>query len=1394
MKKSIHRIVMSSLLAVVVLSPLYAQVPVSHKGGFFMIDTSVIVHINGTLTSLEGNTTAIINAGNLTVTDSIICNGDNFMFGTTPDTLKGVVTLKGDGHQNLGGTDSMRIGRLYIQNSYDSLNITTYVSIRSELKLDSGNIDIIGNTPNQYPSELDLRATGRITKETNERRIYTHDYGKIRTSRFLQLGKPYTNLAGIGLDLTINGNLGDSVEVWRKNIPQPSVSNGSIDRFYYFNPVSAGVVSNPNIHYLDNNEMNGQNEDSFSLYLSQNSGGNWENKKGTTNTTNDKHSTDATVQWQLTDNSMVTLAEKDCQTPPPLSFSRDTIALCGSASVWLYPTGIDGMASTWSTDQENQDSIQVSSAGLYKVEIVDLRGCPNTDSIVVVSKPLPSLAFTAAPECIGTTTSVKNASSIASGTQSYLWDFADTYTSGEDTSSLTEPTFTYSNPGTYTITLKANSDWNCNAELSKNVVVLPYPVIDVSIAENCEDSLLTITNNSSVSPSAGILYAWDFDGESTSTDITPVYQFSSYGIKEIEIKAKSFNRCESIDTVYVRIHDNPVSSFTANEACFGLATSFVNTATVFADSLDHLWGLEGDITPITSPTFMFSQVGASSVSLRSVSSFGCMHDTTEDINVRVLPNPSYTASATCEDESTVFSNTSSASSSFGWSFDSEAVSTDYSPSYTFTNPGNKSITLVETDMYGCIDSIISPLVIKQRPIAQYTYNDVCVGELQTMLNTSNASGSRLTYKWSDRRSVSNARDYFTLFSSEGNYPIKMIVTDNGCSDSITQSVTVSANPLVNFGLDFSTCGDSYVLDGENVGSTYLWSNHSTDKTLNITNSGTYWLKVTTPAGCNLADTVQITLDTVLEVHLGADNEFCDSTRLDAGIPGSTYTWSTGSTKRNLDIVASNLYWVDVRDQNGCTDRDSINVTIVATQVPSLGNDQNGCTGDEFTLDPGFSASSYVWSTSSTASTLSVTSTGQYRVTTTDDNGCVARDTVNITINENPTLNLGTDGIVCDSVLYDVSQAGVSYTWNDGTTLPNKTIQLAGQYWVRLTNISSSCTTSDTLNVTIAPNPIVDLGNDTTLCDNTSLTLAAQNIGSSFLWTGGSTDPSLVVNTSGEYAVQVTSAQGCVTTDSINVSVRGPFTTSLGEDFVLCNGLTKELTSSIEGTQYAWFKDGASLPVTTRFLIVDTIGSYAIVVTDAFSCRATDTISSIETRDVITADFWMATANLFEGDVIKLINTSFPKSYTSNWNFGDGAFSIEEDPTHVYFKDGDYEVKLTIVGDICTHTITKSVTINPLSMRPRTTDTVVWVPNGIGSVKLYPNPNDGHFSLDVNLLKEGDLHIEIMDLIGNRLLNKTITGKEHNETYAMPELAPGMYFVRLRVNESLETIKFIKTRN
>ena len=421
-----------------------------------------------------------------------------------------------------------------------------------------------------------------------------------------------------------------------------------------------------------------------------------------------------------------------------------------------------------------------------------------------------------------------------------------------------------------------------------------------------------------------------------------------------------------------------------------------------------------------------------------------------------------------------------------------------------------------------------------------------------------------------------------------------------CAASDVINVMVQPAPVVDLGPDQAVCtGDQVLLDATTPGASYLWQDGSTAATLLATTTGTYDVDVTVN-GCTTNDAVTITFNPVPTVDLGPDITVCQGAplQLDASNPGSTYLWQDGSTNATFDVTASGTYSVDVF-LGTCEASDVINVTVQPAPVVDLGTDQAVCPGTAVTFDATVPGGSYLWQDNSTSATFTTDQPGTYSVTVTA-NGCSASDAVTLSTIGLGSVDLGTDEFLCqgETLTLDATLPGSSYLWSTLATSPSITISTAGTYWVTVSQ--NGCSISDSIEVTVGPVPLVDLGNDTTLCAQATLMLSAVVPGSTYHWTTGNVTSSIMINVAGTYGVTV-NLGGCTAYDEVTVDYVPTLTLELGPDVTLCPEDELQLNASFPGGTTVWSTNTVGSSIT-----VDDPGIYWATITVS-SCSVSDSI-------------------------------------------------------------------------------------------------------------------------------------------------------------------------------------------
>lgn len=263
------------------------------------------------------------------------------------------------------------------------------------------------------------------------------------------------------------------------------------------------------------------------------------------------------------------------------------------------------------------------------------------------------------------------------------------------------------------------------------------------------------------------------------------------------------------------------------------------------------------------------------------------------------------------------------------------------------------------------------------------------------------------------------------------------------------------------------------------------------------------------------------------------------------------------------------------DTNNCTSAASQEFVIQSAPFIDLGTTPPFCQGDTFILNPSGNYSTYIWSDGSSTSSLSVTTSGTYSVTVTNNNDCEANDDITLTFNALPQINISGDSTLCEggTVSLSVNNPLSTYIWSNGVSNNTITVDSAGVYTVTVTSLG--CSSSASVLVVEYPNPSVPTGTEVGGCEGEIITLEA-GVWLAYQWSTGETSPSIQVTQAGNYSVTIYNQYLCSSSYNIGVyfnplAVAG-FTYAIDEGNVQFTSTSQNETAG----SYQWhFGDGAS---------------------------------------------------------------------------------------------------------------------------------------------------------------------------------------------------------------------------
>ncbi|MCB9297197.1 MAG: gliding motility-associated C-terminal domain-containing protein [Lewinellaceae bacterium] len=408
---------------------------------------------------------------------------------------------------------------------------------------------------------------------------------------------------------------------------------------------------------------------------------------------------------------------------------------------------------------------------------------------------------------------------------------------------------------------------------------------------------------------------------------------------------------------------------------------------------------------------------------------------------------------------------------------------------------------------------------------------ICRGDVLNLSAYNYSPGE--TYEWSTGSTQSSIP-----VAQAGTYWAR-VTFGNMCEVIDTIAISIIEPAQVGLGPDASICeGESLVLDATaaSPGVTYTWQDGSTNPTFEVTQSGDYAVELN-KEGCITSDTISIEVLDVPAFTLGGNQELCQgqSVTLDAstGQPAD-YLWQDGSTQPTLAVSQSGTYTVTVT-ANGCEGTGQADITFNPLPEFSLGPDTSLCSGQSLGFDFTGLAGQYLWQDGATAANYSITQGGQFWLMATD-NSCSFADTVSVTLQMSPEVNLGADRTLCEGeeALIEASiSENDGFFWQDGSTASTLAVNQSGTYWIEVA--LEGCLSRDSISVEFQPPAGLGLPDSLTLCSGEQLVLRPQLPETGIIrWQDGSDSPEYIVEEEGIYSITV-AGDACPTADTVVVA-------------------------------------------------------------------------------------------------------------------------------------------------------------------------------------------------------------------------------------------------------------------
>jgi len=464
------------------------------------------------------------------------------------------------------------------------------------------------------------------------------------------------------------------------------------------------------------------------------------------------------------------------------------------------------------------------TAQVQLIVTADSSGVTCSDTVVktiaVHSLPTVYVAGDPNPSCVKVATNFFGTS--GQKIKSWQWDFGD----GKfDT--LQNPIHLYPDTGSYQVILHAVDTNGCANQNGTVYVQKVDPAPTLNFSWDIDPAAVTDNLRFTASGQGNVTsWHWDFGDGDTANIQNPTHSYSATGQYPVTLSIVVNGLCTNSLTKTVSIDPLPAPEFSVSPACLNDTTFFTNLSTTPAGTIiTSKWYFgDGDSLIVNSPgnagvKHIYRTQTTYQVRLLTINSVGYQRSVVKAVDVKLKPKAAFTSSDTCYTKPTSFFDSSSSNGGsaiyvWSWNFDDPSsgvndTSSLQNPSHIMSIPDTFAVRLIVTNLNGCHDTIINPVIVDSLPAVEFTQSkdSLCLGEdVQFDGLGNNIASWHWDFGNGDTSTFQNPSYRYPL---PGLYTVTLTVTNlKGCSNSISHDIYILALPKPDFSFTSSCIGDS----------------------------------------------------------------------------------------------------------------------------------------------------------------------------------------------------------------------------------------------------------------------------------------------------------------------------------------------------------------------------------------------------------------------------------------------------------------------------------------------------------------------------------------------------------------------------------------------------------
>jgi PKD repeat protein len=416
--------------------------------------------------------------------------------------------------------------------------------------------------------------------------------------------------------------------------------------------------------------------------------------------------------------------------------------------------------------------------------------------------------------------------------------------------------------------------------------------------------------------------------------------------------------------------------------------------------------------------------------------------------------------------------------------------------------------------------------------------------------------------------------------------------------------------------------------------------------------------ITGTNSCKLSSTINYTLN-VKKSPLGTvtpDSTICFGKSITlAATSSSNYAWTGGPSNANYTVSPTSFtaYEVIFDSTNGCKTKKNVTISVDRPTI-TKSNDTTICEGQKVNLfASGLASYKWVGGPSTQNFEVSPAATRAYIISGNNTRGCQALDSIITTVLPSPVIGITNDTSICFGNKITLSASGgVGYQWLSGPPTSQWTfLPFANEHKYVTVVGSNGCSKTDSVYVGVASFPIINAGNDTTICEGQSVVLDAQSSEIvNYKWTHGPTAKTTTVSPTSKtsYKVRGTNATGCFTEDSLTITVnplaKADFATSVASKNVT---LTNNSTNN---NDVFWdLGDGKTSSNTSLVHTYSADGTYKIKLVVSNGCGKDSMEKTVVINTAGLNDAVSLGIQIYPQPVKNQLSIVFPAHLNGQWN-------------------------------------------------------------------------------------------------------------------------------------------------